>query len=146
MNVTSGHVIGVRYRLDRSATANRFGEAADRGLQAPDRAHRGFRSDHDLGLLDTHVFGSRGLNELRAQYARRHFSLDSLECPQCVSEDRPGIRLGPHPAVPNSLTEARWQVADAFTWIVAGPGRHAPFHAARERRERRQGHGRLLGT
>jgi carboxypeptidase family protein/TonB-dependent receptor-like protein len=125
-NLAPTNRLTVRYRLDDSTSTNRFTEA-DLRLGIGERAHDLIRRDQDLGIIDTHVFGSNGVNELRALFGRRFVDLNvDAHCGiNCLTEDRPSIRLGKSFNLPQKRTEDRWQLVDTFTRLVSNrTGQH----------------------
>jgi hypothetical protein len=126
VNISRANSLFVRYRFDDSTGTNRFTEA-DVRLGAGERAHDQIRRDQDVGIVDTHVFGSSGVNELRMLFGRRFVNLNvdrycGVDCP---AENRRSIRLGKSFNLPQLRTENRWQVADTFTRLVSNrSGQH----------------------
>ncbi|MGE5361223.1 MAG: TonB-dependent receptor [Bacteroidales bacterium] len=118
----ASHVIAVRYRLYQVSGANRFGQA-DVALGAPERAGAAWQGAQDLALVDTRAFGARRLNDFRSQFSTVGYELGT-NCPGCAAENRPSIRLGANPALPNGSGERRWQILDTFTYETSGAGWH----------------------
>ena len=86
---------------------------------APERHSDITRLNQDGALLHNWVLGPRRLYELKFQGARRRNESDvSRYCPNCPAENRPGVLLGKSPTALTSTVETRWQVLNAFTWIV----------------------------
>ncbi len=126
INLARGNSLMVRYRFDDSRATNRFTEA-DLRLGTGERAHDLIRRDQDVGIVDTHLLGSSGVNELRVLYGRRFVDLNvDAHCGEgCPAENRPSIRLGKSFNLPQKRTEDRWQFADTITRLVSnGAGQH----------------------
>ena len=126
INLAAGNRLTVRYRFDDSTSTNRFTEA-DLRLGIGERAHDLIRRDQDLGIIDTHIFGSNAVNELRVLFGRRFVDLNvDAHCGiECQTQDRPSIRLGKSFNLPQKRTEDRWQFADTFTRSVSNrTGQH----------------------
>ena len=105
----------MRYRRDSDVqTGIGIGGTATR-----ERGQDRDRTDQDLAVHDNWIVGSRGVNELRMQFARRYFNWDvSNYCPNCPTIDRPGLGLGKASNMPQGRTEDRIQVANTFNWLV----------------------------
>jgi len=125
LNLAPSNRLTVRYRLDDSTSTNRFTEA-DLRLGIGERAHDLIRRDQDLGIIDTHVLASNIVNELRVLFGRRFVDLNvDAHCGNCVTQDRPSIKLGKSFNLPQKRTEDRWQFADTFTRSVSNrTGQH----------------------
>ncbi len=109
----------LRYRFDRARDTNQTTDAQSAGLIAPERHADITRLNHDFAVVHSHVFGARGVNELRFQRGHRGSDSDVSEyCPGCVAENRPGILLGKSPTAPVDTAETRWQALNAFTWLA----------------------------
>lgn len=116
----------IRYRFDDGTATNRFTEA-DVRLGTSERAHDLIRRDQDLGIVDTHVLGSTGVNEFRVLFGRRFVDLNvDGHCPGCPAENRPSIRLGKSFNLPQLRTQDRWQFADTVTRLFSSKlGQHS---------------------
>ena len=119
-DVNSGpHQYTVRYRLDRVREANQTTDPQPVGLIAPERRADISRLNQDFAVLHNRVLGQRRLYELKFQGARRRSESDvGRYCAGCPAENRPGVLLGKSPVAPVETTESRWQVLNAFTWLV----------------------------
>lgn len=115
VNVAATNTLALRYRRDSDVqTAIGIGGTATR-----ERGQDRDRTDQDLAVHDNWIVGSRGVNELRMQFARRYFNWDvSNYCPNCPTIDRPGLGLGKASNMPQGRTEDRIQVANTFNWLV----------------------------
>jgi len=111
-----------QYRFHQESMANRFGQV-DLQLGAPERAGPASGWAQEAAFADTHVLSATRLNDFRLQAGRLGFLLDT-NCPACAAENRPSIRLGGNPSLPNRQDERRLQLLDTFTW---SPGRTAPW-------------------
>jgi len=123
LNLAATNTMALRYRRDSDVqTAIGIGGTATR-QRGQDRD----RTDQDLAVHDNWIVGSRGVNELRVQFARRYFNWDvSNYCPNCPTIDRPGLGLGKASNMPQGRTEDRIQVANTFNWLVPDKlGNHA---------------------
>ena len=109
-----------RYRLEQETVPNRFGQN-DLALGAPERAFQAFDRAQDAALVDTHVFGGARLNDFRLQVSGWRLAFGT-NCPGCAAEQRPSIKLGKNPALPNRQIEQRWQLLDTFTWFSGRAG------------------------
>lgn len=120
VGLSAANSLTLRHRFDDSTSTNRFVEA-DVRLGSGERAHDLIRRDQDLGLIDTHLLGTGGVNELRVLVGRRFVDLNVDEyCGvACPAENRPSIRLGKSPNLPQKRTEDRWQFADTFTGLLS---------------------------
>ena len=119
VNPGSGNALTTRYRFDRTRETNRTSDPGSTGLIAPERRHDSTRRDQDVAVTATHVAGSTGLNEFRFQFARRNVDQDaSAYCEGCAAENRQGILLGKSPVVPGWQRQDRWQLVNAYTWLV----------------------------
>ena len=122
-NLNSRNVLTFRYRFDRIHETNRTSDPGAVGLIAPERRHDSTRRDQDFAVTDNHVVGSSGLNEFRFQFARRELDSDATKyCSGCPAENRQGILLGKSPVVPAWQIQNRWQIVNAFTWLVPDKG------------------------
>jgi Carboxypeptidase regulatory-like domain/TonB dependent receptor-like, beta-barrel len=117
---TRSDALMFQYRFHRESMANRFGQA-DLQLGAPERAGPASGWSEDVAFADTHVLSATRLNDFRLQVSRLGFLLDT-NCPGCVAENRPSIRLGGNPALPNRQDERRLQLLDTFTWASGRTG------------------------
>ena len=109
----------VRYRLDRVRETNQTTDPQSAGLIAPERRTDISRLNQDFGVLHNRVIGSRRLYELKFQGARRGNESDATRyCAGCTAENRPGLLLGKSPVAPVETTETRWQILNAFTWLI----------------------------
>jgi hypothetical protein len=126
VSLSPANSLMVRYRFDDSTATNRFVEA-DVRTGSWERAHDLIRRDQDLGIVDTHLLGSGAVNELRGLFGRRFVDLNvdrycGVDCP---AVNRPSIRLGKSPNLPQKRTEDRWQIADTFTGLLTNrTGQH----------------------
>jgi hypothetical protein len=126
VNLAGASLLTVRYRLDRNRATNQTADSQPAGLISPERHADVTRVNQDAAVLNNHVFGARGLNELKFQGGRRANESDVTDyCLGCLAENRPGILLGKSPTSPNAVSEHRWQVVDALTWL---PPRAAGEH------------------
>jgi hypothetical protein len=126
VNLAGASLLTVRYRLDRNGATNQTADSQPAGLISPERRADVTRVNQDAAVLHNHVFGARGLNEFKFQGGRRANESDVTDyCLGCVAENRPGILLGKSPTSPNAVSEHRWQVVDALTWLPPrGAGDH----------------------
>jgi hypothetical protein len=115
LNLAPSNTLALRYRRDSDVqTGIGIGGTATR-----ERGQDRDRVDQDLAVHDNWIVGSRGVNELRMQFARRYFNWDvSNYCPKCPTVDRPGLGLGKASNMPQGRTEDRIQIANSFSWIV----------------------------
>jgi hypothetical protein len=122
-NLSPSDSLTVRYRLSQ----NTLSPWLTGPTLAPERGVDNMDRNQDGAIMTNQVWGSRGLNEFRAQFARRTSSNDPTRyCAGCFAEERKGLSLGKGPAFPNSLDENRWQIADSVTWLRPGTlGDHA---------------------
>ena len=109
-----------RYRLYQESATNRFGQN-DLALGAPERAFPASDRAQDAAFVDTRVLGATRLNDFRLQVSRWWLAFET-NCPGCVTEQRPSIKLGKNPALPNRQDEQRWQLLDTFTWFSGRTG------------------------
>jgi hypothetical protein len=123
IGVTPSNRLTLRYRMDRSAQTNRFG-AVDVNVAAPERGFDALDRNQDVALIDTHAWRATALNELRLQFAERHFVFSATDptrsCPNCPAEQRTSIKLGKNPAVPSDVVEDRWQAFETLTRHAGG--------------------------
>lgn len=119
LNLSSANTMAVKYRRDSDKqTAIGIG-----GNNTRERGQDRDRVDQDLAVNDSWVVGSRGVNELRVQVARRYFNWDvSNYCPGCPTVNRPGLNLGKAANMPQGRTEDRLQIANTFSWLASGMG------------------------
>lgn len=109
----------VRYRLDRARDTNQTTDPQSVGLIAPERRADIPRLNQDFAVLHNRVLGNRRLYEVKFQGARRSNESDVTRyCAGCAAENRPGLLLGKSPVAPVRTTETRWQVLNAFTWLL----------------------------
>lgn len=116
-------MVTLRYNYQLATHTN-----AGREAQSSAERSRVLRNpSHDIAVLDTHVFGARAVNELRAHWDwYRWISTVDGFCPGCASLNYPSIRLGKPPVAPTSEARDRADVVDTLSWFAAGPGgRHA---------------------
>ena len=115
LNLAASNTLAVRYRRDSD-------EQVGIGIGGTATRQRGQdrdRTDQDVAVHDNWIVGSRGVNELRMQVARRYFNWDvSNYCPNCPTIDRPGLGLGKASNMPQGRTEDRIQIANTFSWLV----------------------------
>ncbi len=119
VNVAASNVLTLRYNYQLANHVNS-------GREAQSSAERGrvlYHPVHDVAVLDTHVFGSRAVNELRAHWDRYRWvwSVDGF-CPGCAALNYPSIKLGKPPAAPSAQARDRVDVVDTMSWLAAGPG------------------------
>ena len=109
----------VRYRLDRVRETNQTADPQSVGLIAPERRADISRLNQDAAALHNRVLGNRRLYEVKFQGARRRNESDVTRyCAGCAAENRPGLLLGKSPITPVETTETRWQVLNAYTWLI----------------------------
>lgn len=115
LNLAAANTLAVRYRRD----SDRLVGTGIGGTATRQRGQDRDRVDQDLAVHDNWIVGSRGVNELRMQVARRYFNWDvSNYCPNCPTIDRPGLGLGKASNMPQGRTEDRIQLANTFNWLV----------------------------
>ena len=115
INTSASNTLAVKYRRD----SDRQVGIGIGGTASRERGQDRDRVDQDLAIHDNWVVGSRGLNELRVQFARRYFNWDVTPyCPNCPTVNRPGLGLGKASNMPQGRTEDRVQLANTFSWIV----------------------------
>jgi hypothetical protein len=120
-NLTASNALTLRYRYWEALGYN----AAHEPLSAAERSRDVTDREPSVAVLDTHVFRSAAVNELRLQRGRRSidFNVDRF-CATCVTLNYPSILLGKQANSPQSNLEDRWQLADAFTALLTGWGLH----------------------
>ena len=119
VNVSASNVATLRYNYQLVTNGNAGREPAS----AAERSRVLHNPVHDIAVLDTHVFGSRAVNELRVHWDRFRWvwTVDGF-CPGCAALNYPSIRLGKPPGAPSSEVRDRADLVDTITWLAAGPG------------------------
>jgi outer membrane receptor for ferrienterochelin and colicin len=114
-HLTPAQTLTVRYRLDKDTRDNWYIGGTSTRERGTDRLIK----NQDVALSHTWVASSRGLNEMRMQFARRtlDWSVDNY-CKDCTTITRPSILLGKANNMPQGRTEDRWQVQDSFSYNV----------------------------
>jgi hypothetical protein len=119
LNLSAVNTLAVKYRRDSDRQVGIGIGGANTRQRGQDRD----RVDQDVAANDSWVVGSRGLNEIRMQFARRYFNWDVTRyCPDCPTINRPGLNLGKASNMPQGRTEDRIQLADTFSWLIPDHG------------------------
>ena len=123
VNLSASNVVTLRYNY-QSANHTNAGREAQSSAERTRVLHN---PSHDIAVLDTHVLGSRGVNEFRAHWDHYTWvwTVDGL-CPGCAALNYPSIKLGKPAAAPSQEGRDRADLVDTISWLTAGPGgRHA---------------------
>jgi hypothetical protein len=123
VNLSASNVATLRYNYQLATHTN----AGREPTSTAERSRVLHNSSHDLAVLDTHAFGARVVNEMRAHWDQYRWlwTVDDF-CPGCAALNYRNIRLGKPPPAPSSEARERGDLVETVSWLAAGPGgRHA---------------------